>query len=51
MRTSLFKILGELNGHTEEMITGYKTVVAYNKEGKVASALDPSLDLFLYEKV
>lgn len=29
------KILGELNGHTEEMITGYKTVVAYNKEGKV----------------
>ena len=29
------KILGELNGHTEEMITGYKTVVAYNKEDKV----------------
>lgn len=29
------KILGELNGHSEEMITGYKTVVAYNKEGKV----------------
>ena len=28
-------ILGELNGHTEEMITGYKTVVAYNKENKV----------------
>lgn len=28
-------ILGELNGHTEEMITGYKTVVAYNKEKKV----------------
>lgn len=24
-------ILGELNGHTEEMITGYKTVCAYNK--------------------
>ena len=29
------RILGELNGHTEEMITGYKTVVAYNKESKV----------------
>lgn len=28
-------ILGELNGHAEEMITGYKTVVAYNKENKV----------------
>ncbi len=28
-------ILGELNGHAEEMITGYKTVVAYNKEDKV----------------
>ena len=28
-------ILGELNGHSEEMITGYKTVVAYNKEEKV----------------
>ncbi len=28
-------ILGELNGHAEEMITGYKTVVAYNKEVKV----------------
>ena len=31
------KILGELNGHTEEMITGYKTVVAYNKEEKVTN--------------
>ena len=28
-------ILGDLNGHAEEMITGYKTVVAYNKEEKV----------------
>ncbi len=33
--TAQSKILGELNGHTEEMITGYKTVVAYNKETKV----------------
>ncbi len=31
------KILGELNGHTEEMITGYKTVIAYNKEEKVTN--------------
>jgi hypothetical protein len=27
----------------------WERVVAYNKEGKVASALDPALDLFLYE--
>ncbi len=25
-------LLGELNGHVEEMVTGYKTVVAYGKE-------------------
>ena len=31
------RILGELNGHTEEMITGYKTVIAYNKEEKVTN--------------
>ncbi|MBQ7277145.1 MAG: ABC transporter ATP-binding protein [Bacilli bacterium] len=28
-------LLGNLNGHVEEMITGYKTVVAYNKEEDV----------------
>ena len=33
-------ILGELNGHSEEMITGYKTVVAYNKEDKVLNEFD-----------
>ena len=27
------KVLGRLNGEAEEMITGYKTVVAYNKQG------------------
>lgn len=27
----------------------WERIVAYNKEGKAASALDPSLDLFLYE--
>lgn len=28
-------ILGELNGHSEEMITGYKSIVAYNKQEDV----------------
>jgi len=29
------KLLGNLNGHIEEMVTGYKTVVAYNKQSDV----------------
>lgn len=29
------KVLGRLNGEAEEMITGYKTVVAYNKEDSI----------------
>ncbi len=28
-------ILGQLNGHSEEMITGYKSIVAYNKQESV----------------
>lgn len=28
-------ILGQLNGHSEEMITGYKSIVAYNKQRDV----------------
>ena len=28
-------ILGQLNGHSEEMITGYKSIVAYNKQDDV----------------
>ena len=28
------KLLGQLNGHVEEMVTSYKTVVSYGKEGK-----------------
>ncbi len=28
------KALGELNGHSEEMITGYRTVLAYNRQEK-----------------
>lgn len=31
------KILGQLNGHVEEMVTSYKTVVAYGKEEKAIS--------------
>lgn len=29
------QILGRLNGHSEEMITGYKSIVAYNKQEDV----------------
>lgn len=29
------QILGSLNGHSEEMITGYKSIVAYNKQDDV----------------
>lgn len=28
-------LLGQLNGHSEEMITGYKSIVAYNKQKDV----------------
>lgn len=28
-------VLGKLNGHSEEMITGYKSIVAYNKQKDV----------------
>ena len=28
-------LLGQLNGHSEEMITGYRSIVAYNKEEDV----------------
>ena len=39
-------ILGELNGHAEEMITGYKTVVAYNKEEKVIKEFNDISDQY-----
>lgn len=29
------RLLGQLNGHAEEMITGYKSIVAYNKQKDV----------------
>lgn len=34
------KILGSLNGHSEEMITGYKSIVAYNKQDDVTDEFD-----------
>ena len=29
------RVLGQLNGHSEEMITGYKSIVAYNRQQEV----------------
>ena len=34
------QLLGNLNGHVEEMVTGYKTVAAYSKEKKVQNEFD-----------
>ena len=34
------KLLGELNGQVEEMVTSYKTVVAYGKERKATQEFD-----------
>ena len=39
-------LLGELNGETEEMITGYRTVVAYNKEDDVKAEFGEISDRF-----
>ena len=39
-------LLGELNGETEEMITGYRTVVAYNKEEDVKAEFNEISDRF-----
>ena len=33
-------LLGQLNGHVEEIVTGYKTVTAYSKEEKVKQEFD-----------
>lgn len=33
-------LLGQLNGNVEEMVTGYRTVVAYNRQGAVVDAFD-----------
>ena len=37
-------LLGELNGHSEEMITGYRSIVAYNKQGDMTEEFDKTSD-------
>ena len=38
------KLLGKLNTHVEEMVTGYRTVVAYGKEGSAVEDFADSAD-------
>ena len=38
------QVLGELNGHSEEMITGYKTIVAYNEQQPVKDTFNETSD-------
>lgn len=38
------EILGRLNGHSEEMITGYKSIVAYNKQPDVTAEFNKMSD-------
>jgi ATP-binding cassette subfamily B protein len=38
------EVLGALNGTVEEMVTGYRTVVAYNRQQKVEEEFDASSD-------
>ncbi len=38
--------LGSLNGQVEEMVTGYKTVVAYSRQGKAKEDFNYTSDLF-----
>lgn len=38
------EILGRLNGHSEEMITGYKSIVAYNKQADVMREFNDTSD-------
>ncbi len=38
------EILGRLNGHSEEMITGYKSIVAYNKQEDVIEEFNKTSD-------
>ena len=37
-------LLGELNGHAEEMITGYRSIVAYNRQGAVSQEFRETSD-------
>lgn len=38
------QLLGQLNGHSEEMITGYKSIVAYNKQQDVIREFNETSD-------
>ena len=38
------ELLGQLNGHVEEMVTGYRTVVAYGKEDEAVAAFAETSD-------
>ena len=38
------QLLGQLNGHSEEMITGYKSIVAYNKQEDVIDEFNRTSD-------
>ena len=38
------RLLGQLNGHAEEMITGYKSIVAYNKQDDVTDEFNKTSD-------
>ena len=40
------KTLGALNAHTEEMVTGYRTVVAYNYQEKAKEEFNEKSNLF-----
>ena len=40
------KLLGQLNGHVEEMVTSYKTVVAYGKEKKAVDEFSQTSEEF-----
>lgn len=38
------QVLGQLNGHAEEMISGYRSIVAYNKQTDVISEFNKTSD-------
>ena len=38
------EVLGQLNGHSEEMITGYRSIVAYNKQNDVTEEFNRTSD-------
>ena len=40
------KTLGQLNAHTEQMVTGYKTIVAYNHQDEAIIEFNEKSDLF-----